>query len=150
MESLYHMMQQPENHIPDHSPQHIGQDIVHLKISPAGDQLDRLHTEAGHKCCKGITKKSPKPWECPGTDKSIGNKQQYIFHDKRMVPRIRPPGREQFSYYFLTFDRYPNGKVLPPISSYPRISGHSSSRRHPPRHPRQKKNMLFSFFPPGS
>ena len=89
MESLYHMMQQPENHIPDHSPQHIGQDIVHLKISPAGDQLDRLHAEAGHECRKGISKKPPKPRKCPGTDKSIGNKQQYIFHDKRMVPRIR-------------------------------------------------------------
>lgn len=99
VESLYHMMQQPENHIPDHSPQHIGQDIVHLKISPAGDQLGRLHTEAGHECRKGIPKKTPKPRKCPGTDKSIGNKQQYIFHDIRMVPRIRPPGREQFQIH---------------------------------------------------
>ena len=85
------MIHQPKHPVSDDSSQHIGQDIVHLKISPAGDQLDRLNAQAGHKSRKDVPEKSPKPGKCPGARKAIRDEKQYIFHHEGVISRIDPP-----------------------------------------------------------
>ena len=43
------MIHQPKHPVSDDSSQHIGQDIIDLKITSAGNELESLHSQAGHK-----------------------------------------------------------------------------------------------------
>nr|DAU08858.1 MAG TPA: hypothetical protein [Caudoviricetes sp.] len=93
------MIHQPKHPVSDDSSQHIGQDIIDLKITSAGNELESLHSQAGHKSRKDVPEKSPKPGKCPGACKAIRDEKQHVFHHEGVISRIDPPGGEKLQIH---------------------------------------------------
>ena len=110
------MIHQPKHPVSDDSSQHIGQDIIDLKITSAGNELESLHSQAGRKSRKDVPEKSPKPGKCPGACKAIRDEKQHVFHHEGVISRIDPPGGEK-----LQIMRYKENTMRPAIgkASFP-------------------------------